>query len=408
MSSGRARSLPFWFACAAGMLAALARPAAAHPSGLSVLTVLVEDERVRVEMVLPSHALPPLYPPPGGQKEADYAAWAAAQLEKDAEEALELRLNYTPVSPASAHARAEDANTVVLEMEFAAITPTGGPVTALQVFSNRLPKLGDGHRQLLEVHDGRGTPPGVRLPVDGGRVVARHALTAGQFSAFVNVPPAGAATTGPATAPSARSELMAPPAPPAVSFFHLGVEHILTGYDHLLFLAALLLVCRGFGEAAKIITCFTAAHSITLALAALDVVRLSPRIVEPMIAASIVYVAAENLWQSRATGARADRHRVGRRMLITFCFGLVHGLGFASALREAGLGSTSRGLVAPLVQFNLGVEIGQLAVAAFVFPLMLALRNRPALKFDRRWVPACSAAVALVGGWWLVTRIAAP
>jgi hypothetical protein len=95
-------------------------------------------------------------------------------------------------------------------------------------------------------------------------------------------------------------------------------------------------------------------------------------------------------------------------MLITFCFGLVHGLGFASALREAGLGSGSRGLMGPLVQFNLGVEIGQLAVAAFVFPLMLALRNRPALKFDRRWVPACSAAVALVGGWWLVTRIAAP
>ena len=156
---------------------------------------------------------------------------------------------------------------------------------------------------------------------------------------------------------------------------------------------------------AKIITCFTAAHSITLALAALDVVRLSPRVVEPMIAASIVYVAAENLWQSRADVA-VDRHRVGRRMLITFGFGLIHGLGFASALREAGLGSTSRGLLGPLVQFNLGVEAGQLAVAAFIFPIILALRNRPGLKFDRRWVPACSAVVAAVGGWWLVTRIA--
>jgi hypothetical protein len=139
------------------------------------------------------------------------------------------------------------------------------------------------------------------------------------------------------------------------------------------------------------------------------VVRLSPRIVEPMIAASIVYVAAENLWQSRGARDEAEeRHRVGRRMLITFAFGLVHGLGFASALREAGVGSTSRGLLGPLVQFNLGVEAGQLAVAAFVFPIILALRSRPSLKFDRRWVPACSAIVAAVGGWWLVTRIAAP
>jgi len=397
---------------AACALLGIARAAWAHPTGLSVLTVQVEDRRVRAEMVLPTHALPRLYPQPAGMKDADYAAWAAERLEKDAADVLELRLNYAPVSPASARARVEDESTLFLDMEFPATTPDGGPVTALQVYSNRVPNLGEGHRQLVEVHDGRGTPPDATLSIDGGRVVARHALTAGQFSAFVNIPPLGTASTNPATQPTARSEMLAPPpapAPAALSFFHLGVEHILTGYDHLLFLAALLLVCRGFGEAAKIITCFTAAHSITLALAALDVVRLSPRIVEPMIAASIVYVAAENLWQSRgAFDSADDPHRVGRRMLITFGFGLVHGLGFASALREAGLGSTPRGLLGPLVQFNLGVEAGQLAVAAFVFPIILALRNRPSLKFDRRWVPACSAVVVAVGGWWLVTRIAAP
>jgi hypothetical protein len=411
MKRARRRSfIPLLAFAAFALPVAVARPAVAHPSGLSVLTVMVEDDRVRAEMVLAVHALPPIYPPPAGQKEEDYPAWAAAQLEKDAGDALELRLNYAPVSPRSAHARAEDAATVFLEIEFPTDTPTSGPITAVQVFSNRVPKLGEGHRQLLEVHDGRGMPANVTLPIDGGRVVARHALTAGQFSAFVNVPPPGAASTAPSTAPSARSELLAPPAPPAISFFHLGVEHILTGYDHLLFLAALLLACRSFGEAAKVITCFTAAHSITLALAALDVVRLAPRIVEPMIAASIVYVAAENLWQSRddrsGAGEGPGRHRVARRMLVTFGFGLVHGLGFASALREAGLGSTSRGLVAPLVQFNLGVEAGQLAVAAFLFPLILGMRNRPSLNFDRRWVPACSAIVAAVGGWWLVTRIA--
>jgi hydrogenase/urease accessory protein HupE len=385
-------------ACAACLLACLVLPAGAHPESLSVLTVMVEDQRVRAEMVLPVHALPALYPPTPGQRDQDYPKWAAAQLEKGAADALELRLNYAPVQPSNVRARAEDADTVVLEVDFPATTPTLEPVTTLQLFSNLVSKLGEAHRQVLEIHDGRGLP--APIDIDGGRVVSRHALTAGQFSAFVNLPPPGAPSTDPTTAPSARSEMF--PAPPALSFFHLGVEHILTGYDHLLFLAALLLVCRTFGEAAKIITCFTMAHSITLALAALDVVRLSGRIVEPMIAASIVYVAAENVWQSLGQGGR---HRVGRRMAITFGFGLVHGLGFASALREAGLGTRSHGLAWPLLQFNLGVEAGQLAVAAVVFPLILALRNhRP--TFERRWVPACSGVVAVVGAWWLVTRIA--
>ena len=303
-----------------------ARVASAHPESLSVLTVMVEDQRVRAEMVLPAHVLPLLYPPAAGQGE--YRAWAARQLEKDGAEALELRLNYAPVDPLSVRAWVQDADTVVLEMEFPAATATSEAVSALQVFSNRLPKLGDGHRQVLEVHDGRGLPG--PLPIDGGRTIARHALTAGQFSAFVNLPAPGAAAAAPTSSPSARSEMFPPP--PALSFFRIGVKHILTGYDHLLFLAALLLACRTFGEAAKIITCFTVAHSITLALAAFDIVRLSGRIVEPLIAASIVYVAAENVWQSLGQGSR---HSVGRRMLVTFGFGLVHGLGFAFALREA-------------------------------------------------------------------------
>jgi hypothetical protein len=382
------------------VLLASAAVAHAHPESLSVLTVMVEDQLVRAEMVLPVHALPALYPPTPGQRDQDYPGWAAAQLQKGAADAIELRLNYAPVAPSAARARAEGSDTVILEVDFPATTPTSEPVTTVQLFSNLLPKLGDAHRQVLEIHDGRGLP--APIDIDGGRVVSRHALTAGQFSAFVNLAPPGAASTEPATTPSARSEMF--PAPPALSFFHLGVGHILTGYDHLLFLAALLLVCRTFGEAAKIITCFTAAHSITLALAALDVVRLSGRIVEPMIAASIVYVAAENVWQSLGEGGR---HRVGRRMAITFGFGLIHGLGFASALRQAGLGTRSHGLAWPLLQFNLGVEAGQLAVAAVLFPLILAVRNRRP-TFERRWVPACSAAVAVVGAWWLVTRIASP
>ena len=159
---------------------------------------------------------------------------------------------------------------------------------------------------------------------------------------------------------------------------------------------------RPKGEIAKAIGARRLAVSPQDTLAALDVVRLPSRVVEPLIAASIVYVAAENL----IAAYRDVRPSVLHRALLTFGFGLVHGLGFATVLRESGLGSSGRGVAGPLVQFNLGVESGQLAVAAVVFPLILAMRRRPALQFDRRWVPTCSAAVAAAGAWWLVQRVA--
>jgi hypothetical protein len=108
-------------------------------------------------------------------------------------------------------------------------------------------------------------------------------------------------------------------------------------------------VCKNFREAAGVITFFTIAHSITLTLAALDLVRLPARIVEPAIAASIVYVGLENLF---------GKHQFAWRAAITFAFGLVHGLGFASALREVGLGSTSVGVAMPLLKFSIGLETG--------------------------------------------------
>jgi hydrogenase/urease accessory protein HupE len=199
-----------------------------------------------------------------------------------------------------------------------------------------------------------------------------------------------------ATAPATPRPTAAAP----VSFFSLGVEHILTGYDHLLFLAALLLVCATFREAATVITCFTAAHSITLALASLDLVRLPSRLVEAVIAASIVYVALENIFMRRQ-----DRRRLVWRAAVTFAFGLMHGLGFASVLRELGLGSTPAGVFWPLFKFNLGVEAGQLAVASVVFPLIL-LARRPGAPTEKRLVPACSLLIALAGTYWLFERVA--
>ncbi len=178
------------------------------------------------------------------------------------------------------------------------------------------------------------------------------------------------------------------------SFLKLGVEHILTGYDHLLFLFGLLVACRRFSTAAKIITCFTVAHSLTLALAALDVVSLPGRLVEPLIAASIVFVGVENI---------VRRGEPGWRWALTFALGLVHGFGFAGALKEAGLGSAGAALLVPLFSFNLGVELGQAGVAAVVLPLLWRLRRLP--WFERRGRMILSLLVAVAGLYWLLQRL---
>jgi len=176
------------------------------------------------------------------------------------------------------------------------------------------------------------------------------------------------------------------------AFLKLGIEHILTGYDHLAFLLALLLVGSSFRSAAKLISSFTVAHSLTLALATFGLVQIPSSIVEPLIAASIVYVGLENLLR----GNRPNR------WLLTFAFGLVHGLGFASVLRDLGVAQTGNGAFVPLLSFNMGVEVGQLAIAAFLLPLVLKFKRWP--KFELRYVPACSAAIAVVGFFWFVQR----
>ncbi|MEO7576736.1 MAG: HupE/UreJ family protein [Massilia sp.] len=206
-------------------------------------------------------------------------------------------------------------------------------------------------------------------------------------------PPVGANSTSP---PSADAATASPPsAGSAASFLRLGIEHILGGYDHLLFLAGLLLVCHRWRSALWIVTAFTLAHSITLALAGLGIVAVPSRLVEAAIAATIVYVGVDNLLRGR------DGREPGARWLLTFVFGLLHGLGFASALAGIGL---PRGMqsVVPLLSFNIGVELGQLAVAAVALPLLFWLRRSP--RFLKWGVPALSAMVALAGVFWLLQR----
>jgi hypothetical protein len=186
-----------------------------------------------------------------------------------------------------------------------------------------------------------------------------------------------------------------------------GVFHIWVGFDHILFLLSLLLPAvmawramrwqpvAGFRDALwdvfRIVTSFTVAHSITLSLAALGIVALPSRLVESAIAASVVVAALNNL-----------RPVVeGRRWMVAFGFGLVHGFGFASVLTELGLPRDA--LVLALVGFNVGVEIGQLAIVALFLPLAYSLRRT---RFYRRAVmTGGSIVIAAVAGTWLAERV---
>jgi hydrogenase/urease accessory protein HupE len=171
-----------------------------------------------------------------------------------------------------------------------------------------------------------------------------------------------------------------------------GMVHIWTGYDHVAFLLGLLLAGGSMRALLGVISAFTVAHSMTLALAALHVVTVSPALVEPAIALSIVYVGIENLVVRQPS----------RRWRITFAFGLIHGFGFAGALTELDLPPSRIPLA--LVSFNLGVEIGQLAVVLAIRPLLRWADRSPAF---RRWgVRALSAALAVAGAVWFVWRVA--
>ena len=172
-------------------------------------------------------------------------------------------------------------------------------------------------------------------------------------------------------------------------FFVLGVEHIATGYDHILFLLALLLIGGGLRSLVGVVTAFTVAHSITLALATLDLVALPSRLVESAIALSIAWVALENVVFEHPRG----------RWRITFLFGLIHGFGFASILREMHLPRES--LAASLVAFNLGVEAGQIVVVLLAYPVIAAIQRAP----RRRAIVATASGVILtLALYWFVER----
>ena len=257
------------------------------------------------------------------------------------------------------------------------------------------------HRGIAKIEIA-GLPPVLRV-LDPAHAVPVEATTVAQ-AAPAPQPVVALPTVSEPAAPAVAQD-----APPVVgSFIGEGIRHILGGYDHVLFLLCLLLpsVMRrtptGWQAVPRlrdavlpllgIVTAFTLAHSITLALASMKWVSLSPAIIEPAIAVTIVLAAIDNVWPIFR----------GRRGLVTFLFGLIHGFGFASVLGELNLDTSQ--FAWALLQFNLGLEIGQLMIVVLVTGLLYLARHQRAYPL---WViRGGSAAAIVVATLWFIERTA--
>jgi len=317
----------------------------AHDPGLSVLDIGIEQRQIVAVLSL------------GG---ADAVMVSGRDgFSKLTHDALQLSLDGRPITPSATSVWSDESGGLHGRMLY---DRTAG--SRLVVRSTIVRHLARGHRELLSIR----APDGV--------VLSERMLDAASDEVVTDISVVGEASSS------------------AARFLLLGVEHILTGYDHLLFLAGVLVMLRRWRDVVQTITAFTVAHSITLALATTGLLLIPGRIVEPLIAASIVYVGIENLM----------RDVQGSRWKLTFCFGLVHGLGFATVLRDLGIGTNGQGAIAlPLASFNAGVEIGQMAVAALLVPVFWWLGSRPASRL--RFAAAWSVMVIAAGSYWLVERI---
>lgn len=233
-----------------------------------------------------------------------------------------------------------------------------------------------------------------------GWVATAHGLSATMVDVLVRIQLADGRVVSRMLRPDAPSFVFTSETagPAAGGYFILGVEHILFGIDHLLFVLALVLIVRGVGLLVKTITAFTLAHSITLALATLDVVHMPSAPVEAIIALSIVFVASEILRSRRGQRGLAER----APWIVAFAFGLLHGFGFAGALADVGLPQNDIPLA--LLLFNAGVEAGQLAFVAIVLAV-IALLRRIRLPLPR-WAPLVPPyAIGSVAMFWVIQRI---
>jgi hydrogenase/urease accessory protein HupE len=342
----------------------------AHDPGLSSADLTIKSQGIDAKVTFSLQDIEAFVPMDSDQDAEVTAAEQEAVKPKIAEwvlQGVQLALDGQTVRPVdTGKVSFDEKNNAFIEFQYAQ-----APDKQLRLQANFLSQLPAGHKQFVTIKDLAGQGIGEKMLSQADNSIELNFTVAG-----VNSESAKSRTTSTFT-----------------DFVLLGIEHILTGYDHLLFLFSLLIVTRSFWPALKIITFFTIAHSITLGLAGFNIIDIPSSIVEPLIAATIIYVALENI-------VRGD-HPKGRQWL-TFFFGLVHGFGFAAVLREMGISSYETGIMLPLFSFNLGVELGQITVAVIVLPIIWWLHKKPLI--EPKLMPACSIVAALAGGYWLIER----
>lgn len=347
-------------------LSTLAPLAGAHQLGLSKGTYEVRGASVDVEIVVQNGELAATVPAADTDHDGTLARGeiegAAPSLHDVVTAPLVVEADGIPCVVTRGAVTVVEGDGVALRASYAC----KGPATrVVRIDAAFVPKLSEGHRHLATLRD-------AARSVDG---VIRKGHTALELGRDGDPKPSEAAPSG------------------FGALFLLGVEHILTGYDHLVFLAGLVLVGGRARALALVVTAFTLAHSITLGLAALHVFSPPSRFVEPAIALSIAYVGVENFFVKNAE----------KRWRITFPFGLIHGFGFAGALAEISLPRTE--VPKALLAFNLGVEAGQLGVLAILLPLLGLLAK--VRGFDPLGKKVASAAIVVAGAVWFVLRVVA-
>jgi hydrogenase/urease accessory protein HupE len=342
-----------WFALTAAVLRA-------HDPGLSSLDVTVNDGAIVVSLSLVA---------------ADLAAIAAGREAATSRHLSDLARDAIRVSVDGETLRAVNDVTWVddggarVRLSFARLY-SSRRAARLTITSDVPKRMARGHRELLVVNV-------------AGRVATETLLDTKSDSATVDL------------------RVASPPLRLAWSFLVVGVGHILSGYDHLVFLAGLILATRKVRELVVALTAFTVAHSVSLMLVVFGDVHAPASIVEPLIAASVAWIGVENLLSEQRV---APKPVAKAPWLMVFGFGLIHGFGFAGALMDLGFGSSPAEVALALLSFNAGVEAGQLATAAALLPVVWMMRTRP--RLEARLLPACSLLIAMAGGWWLIERLA--
>jgi hydrogenase/urease accessory protein HupE len=344
------------------LLTGLAASAHAHEVGLSRGTYAIEGERVTAEVILSrrevSSLVPDLDADHDGQLLEGEIAAARPALERVIVDRVRVESGGAACPGALNDTRLAEEDGLIIRATYAC----AAPVAQARIDFPLLDDLAHGHRHIARSA--------------GGTHVVETVISRSQRTFEISAQ--GGATPGAGPAPAPPSGLLK-----ILSMLWLGVEHILTGYDHLLFLFGLVLVGGRPRSLLWVVTAFTIAHSITLALAALGVYSPRSSIIEPAIALSIAYVGVENFFVKNAE----------KRWRITFPFGLIHGFGFASALREIALPKAE--VPVALFLFNAGVEVGQIGVLVPVLVLLERLRKEP--WFEKNGVRVASVGIVIAG-----------